>query len=55
MSRLFEEDADFIKVVGLWWNNRQVNFNAHDYELKDIFKDPVLSIIKLKTKMLFEN
>ena len=54
MAELFEEDADFINVVGLWWNNRQAIFKAHDYGLKMIFKDSVLSIIKLKTKMLSE-
>ena len=52
MAALFEEDADFINVVGLWWNNRQDIFKAHDYGLKMIFKNSVLSIIKLKTKML---
>lgn len=52
MAALFEEDADFINVVGLWWNNRQDIYKAHDYGLKVIFKDSVLSIIQLKTKML---
>ena len=52
MAALFEEDADFINVVGLWWKNRQDIFKAHDYGLKMIFKNSVLSIIKLKTKML---
>ncbi|MBE7413038.1 MAG: virulence RhuM family protein [Leptospiraceae bacterium] len=41
-----------INVVGLWWNNRQAIFNAHDYGLRVIFKDSVLSIINLKTKIL---
>ena len=45
MAALFEEDADFINVVGLWWNNRQDIFKAHDYGLKMIFKNSVLSII----------
>ncbi|MCZ2460850.1 MAG: SgcJ/EcaC family oxidoreductase [Chitinophagales bacterium] len=54
MAALFEEDADFINVVGLWWNNRQDIFKAHDYGLKVIFKDSTLSITKLKTKMLSE-
>lgn len=52
MAALFEEDADFINVVGLWWNNRNDILKAHDYGLKVIFKDSVLSIINLKTKML---
>lgn len=52
MAELFEEDADFINVVGLWWTNRKDIFKAHDYGLKVIFKDSTLSIIKLKTKIL---
>lgn len=52
MAALFEEDADFINVVGLWWTNRKDIFKAHDYGLKVIFKDSTLEIIKLKTKML---
>jgi hypothetical protein len=52
MAALFEEDADFINVVGLWWNNCNDILKAHDYGLKVIFKDSVLSIINLKTKML---
>jgi len=54
MATLFEEDADFINVVGLWWHNRQDIFKAHDYGLKVIFKDSTLSITTLKTKMLSE-
>lgn len=54
MVEIFEEDADFINVVGLWWTNRQEIFKAHDYGLKVIFKDSILKIVKLKTKMLSE-
>ena len=54
MAELFEEDADFINVVGLWWTSRQDIFKAHDYGLKVIFKDSLLSIVKLKTKILSE-
>lgn len=55
MAGLFEEDADFINVVGLWWTNRQDIFKAHDYGLKVIFKDSELTIVKLKTKMLSDD
>ena len=55
MADLFDEDADFINVVGLWWNNRRDILKAHDYGLKVIFKDSTLTIIKLKIKMLSEN
>ncbi|HRN72579.1 MAG TPA: SgcJ/EcaC family oxidoreductase [Ginsengibacter sp.] len=54
MVEIFEEDADFINVVGLWWENKGDIFKAHDYGLKVIFKDSTLKIIKLKTKKLTE-
>ena len=54
MVEIFEEDADFINVVGLWWTNRKDIFKAHDYGLKNIFPNSTLKIIKLKTKMLSE-
>jgi len=34
MAEVFEEDADFINVVGLWWNNRADILKAHDYGLE---------------------
>lgn len=52
MAALFEEDADFINVVGLWWTNREDIYKAHEYGLRVIFKDSLLKIISLKTKML---
>jgi len=52
MAELFEEDADFINVVGLWWDNRQDIYEAHDYGLRVIFKDSTLKVVKLKTKKL---
>ncbi|MBW7845655.1 MAG: SgcJ/EcaC family oxidoreductase [Bacteroidia bacterium] len=52
MAELFEENADFINVVGLWWHNRKDIFKAHDYGLRVIFKDSFLEIISLKTKTL---
>lgn len=55
MAELFEEDADFINVVGLWWNNRKDIFKAHDYGLRVIFKDSFLKIISLKTKNLSDD
>jgi len=55
MAEVFEEDADFINVVGLWWNNRADILKAHDYGLKVIFQNSTLQIIRMKTKMLSEN
>ncbi len=55
MAEVFEEDADFINVVGLWWNNRADILKAHDYGLEVIFQNSTLQIIRMKTKMLSEN
>lgn len=55
LSQLFEQDADFINVVGLWWENRDDIFKAHDYGLKVVFNNSDLSIIRLKTKMLADD
>lgn len=55
LAELFEEDADFINVVGLWWNKRKDIFKAHDYGLKVIFNNSDLSAIRIKTKMLADD
>jgi len=52
LASLFEEDADFINVVGIWWQNREDIFNAHDYGLKVIFQDATLRVGKVKVKTL---
>jgi uncharacterized protein (TIGR02246 family) len=55
LAELFEEDADFVNVVGLWWSSRSDIFKAHDYGLKTIFNNSTLKIGKLKTKMLTDS
>ncbi len=55
MAALFAEDADFVNVVGLWWENRQDIFAAHDYGLKVIFKDSTLKMGRLKVRHLTDD
>ena len=55
MAALFDEDADFVNVVGLWWENRADIFKAHDYGLKVIFRDSTLKVGRVKLKMLAED
>ena len=50
IASLFIEDADFINVVGLWWNNRDDIRKAHAYGLKTIFPDSHLSLIRTKVR-----
>jgi uncharacterized protein (TIGR02246 family) len=52
LASIFDEDAEFINVTGLWWHNRKSIFEAHDYGLKVIFKDSELSLRKTKVKFL---
>lgn len=55
MAALFEEDADFVNVVGLWWENRADIFAAHDYGLKVIFKDSTLKMGRVKVRQLADD
>lgn len=52
LASIFDEDAEFINVTGLWWHNRNAIFKAHDYGLKVIFNDSELSLRKTKVKYL---
>lgn len=52
LAELFVEDADFVNVVGLWWNNKADIFKAHDYGLKVIFQDSKMTVVRLKTRYL---
>ncbi|SMG20402.1 conserved hypothetical protein [Marivirga sericea] len=52
LASIFDEDAEFINVTGLWWHDRKSIFKAHDYGLKVIFKDSELSLRKTKVKYL---
>lgn len=50
LASLFEEDADFVNVVGIWWQNREDIFKAHDYGLNVIFNESKLTAGKVKVK-----
>lgn len=52
IAALFEEDAEFVNVVGLWWHNKEDIREAHDYGLKIIFNNSKLTIRKTKVKYL---
>jgi uncharacterized protein (TIGR02246 family) len=54
IASLFDEDADFVNVVGIWWTNREEIRKAHDYGLRVIFSDSDLKVTKTKVKYLSE-
>ncbi|WP_188467356.1 SgcJ/EcaC family oxidoreductase [Marivirga lumbricoides] len=55
LANLFDENAEFVNVVGLWWHNKADIFKAHDYGLKNLFSNSELSIRKVKTKFLSDD
>ncbi|PWN07899.1 SgcJ/EcaC family oxidoreductase [Rhodohalobacter mucosus] len=55
IASLFDQDADFVNVVGIWWNNREDIRKAHDYGLKVIFRDSDLKVTKTKVKFLSDD
>lgn len=55
IADLFAEDGNFINVTGLWWDNPEDIFKAHDFGFTHIFPDSTLTIIRLKTTYLAED
>lgn len=55
LAMLFDEDADFVNVVGLWWHDREAIRKAHAYGLTRIFGDSTASLGRVKLRMLSED
>lgn len=55
IASLFDQEAEFINVTGLWWHKREDIEKAHAYGLNTIFKDSTLSLIRTKVKYLTEH
>lgn len=54
LAALFADDADFVNVVGLWWENREDIRRAHDYGLRTFFRDSTMSVRRTKVRELAE-
>lgn len=52
LSRLFAEDADFVNVVGLWWEDRKAIRKAHHYGLTTFFRASRLTVGRVKLRAL---
>ncbi len=55
IAALFVEDADFVNVVGIWWEDRDAIAKAHDYALKSFFAETRLVVGRVKTRLLGES
>lgn len=52
IGALFAEDADFVNVVGIWWEKRDAISNAHSYALESFFAKTKLVIGRVKVRDL---
>ncbi|WP_166416796.1 SgcJ/EcaC family oxidoreductase [Cochlodiniinecator piscidefendens] len=52
LASLFVEDADFVNVVGLWWNNRTDIEKAHDYGLGTFFRHSTVEVRRTKVRQI---
>ncbi|MFP4092080.1 MAG: YybH family protein [Cyclobacteriaceae bacterium] len=54
IASLFDEDAEFVNVTGLWWHDRAAIEKAHAYGLQTIFQHSTLKLLRTKVKYLSE-
>ena len=54
LADLFEADAEFVNVAGLWWHDREAIRRAHAYGLAVIFPDSTLRVIRTRERPLAE-
>lgn len=55
LAALFTEDADFVNVVGLWWEDRTRIRQAHDYGFRKIFGVSEMTVERVKLRRLGES
>lgn len=52
IAALFDEDAEFVNVTGLWWHDRESIRRAHAYGLAHIFDQSTLRVGVVRVKYL---
>lgn len=55
LALLFEEDAEFVNVVGLWWHDRETIRKVHAYGLTRIFNQSTLRVGTVRVKRLSDD
>lgn len=46
LSALFDEEAEFVNVTGLWWHDREAIRQAHAYGFDTIFEASTISLLE---------
>lgn len=52
LAALFDADAEFVNVVGLWWHDREAIRRAHAYGLTRIFQHSTLRVGAVRIKRI---
>lgn len=52
IGALFAPDADFVNVVGIWWEDRQAIAGSHAYALGSFFADTHLAVGRVKVRLM---
>ncbi len=52
LAAIFDADAEFVNVTGLWWHDRAAIRKAHAYGLSRIFDRSTLTITAMRVKLL---
>jgi uncharacterized protein (TIGR02246 family) len=52
LASLFDSDAEFVNVIGLWWHDRASIRKAHAYGLERIFNASTVTVNELRVKNL---
>lgn len=55
IAGLFDEDAEFVNVVGLWWHDREAIRRAHAYGLTRIFDRSTLRLGAVRVRPLADD
>lgn len=52
LAAIFEAEAEFVNVTGLWWHDREAIRRAHAYGLERIFDRSTLRVAAVRVKEL---
>jgi uncharacterized protein (TIGR02246 family) len=55
LASIFDADAEFVNVTGLWWHDRESIRKAHAYGLEHIFDRSTLRLVRVKVKRLSDD
>lgn len=55
LASVFDDDAEFVNVTGLWWHKRSDIEKAHDYGFRVIFPNSSLTIVETRIKQISDS